>query len=267
MTKRGKAFSLMEMLVVISLIVLLIGLILPSLSSARRNAQQVKCGSRMHQLMVAIDAFANDNDQNFPPMQRLVNGVEYSWRGILYSYTQRTPEVFDCPSETTQQYANGAFDDRGNPTANETYIWSGIGAVNVHYNRGARFRPAFGRWDRDYPAYGNGRAPVANYVKIQNPGQMIVFGDGNSSYDSTGKLYYFKEDAFWIYKDAALDSPGFNRAAVPAMGGNPEEGLERHGGEFDANYAFADQSVKLLDANKIPCSTTQCWWDAQVDPH
>lgn len=252
---------------VISVIVLLIGLVLPGLSSARDSAKQIKCSSRMHQLMVAVDSFANDNDQRFPPMQRVVNGVEYSWRGVLYSYTQRTPEVFDCPSDDQQRYAEGAFDDRGNPTAGETYIWSGIGAVNVHYNLGAKYRPAFGRWDPNFPSYGTSRAPLVRYSKIQNTGQMIVFGDGNSSYDSDGKLYYFKEDAFWIYKDAALDSPGYNRAAVPGMGGKPERGLERHGGEFEANYAFADQSVKLLDANKIPCDTNQCWWDAQRDPH
>lgn len=267
MARQKSAFSLMEMLVVISLIVLLIGLILPSLSSARKTAQQVKCSSRMHQLMVAIDAFANDNNQNFPPMQRVVSGVEYSWRGLLYSYTQKTPEVFDCPSEETQRYASGAFDDRGNPTANETYIWSGIGAVNVHYNRGSKFRPAFGRWEPNYPHYGTGRAPVANYAKIQSTSQMIVFGDGNSSYDSDGNLYYFKEDAFWIYKDTALELPGFNRASVSGMGGKAEQGLSRHGGEFDANYAFADQSVKLLDANDIPCTSSNCWWDARVDPH
>ena len=65
----------------------------------------------------------------------------------------------------------------------------------------------------------------------------------------------------------ALGSPGYDRTLVPNMNGRAERGLERHGDMYSANYAFANGSVRLVDASDIECSTNACWWDAQRDPH
>ncbi|MEM7754081.1 MAG: prepilin-type N-terminal cleavage/methylation domain-containing protein [Planctomycetota bacterium] len=64
---RRNAFTLIELLVVIAIIALLLGILLPSLSSARQVAQSAKCLSNTRQLCIAFQGYVNDSDERLPP--------------------------------------------------------------------------------------------------------------------------------------------------------------------------------------------------------
>ena len=90
------AFSLIELLVSIAVIGLLLGLMLPALSSARAAGRQVVCSSNQRQLSLAWMLYAGDyNDAAMPlaETQRLIQGDRVYWWGTDGASTGRVNYV------------------------------------------------------------------------------------------------------------------------------------------------------------------------------
>lgn len=60
-SRRGRGFTLIELLIVIAVIALLIGILIPTLGSARENARTVKCQSNLRQLGAMSLAYTVDH--------------------------------------------------------------------------------------------------------------------------------------------------------------------------------------------------------------
>ena len=59
-------FTLVELLVVISIIAMLVAILLPALNKARKQAQRVSCMSNVRQVGLACFTYAAENDGHFP---------------------------------------------------------------------------------------------------------------------------------------------------------------------------------------------------------
>ena len=68
MSRRNRAFTLVEMLVVISIIAVLAALLLPAVQAARETARRTICGSNMKQIVLAMQTF--DSNKEFLPASR-----------------------------------------------------------------------------------------------------------------------------------------------------------------------------------------------------
>ena len=112
----NRAFTLVELLVVLSLMALLLGLLLPALGGARGAAERTVCLSNQRQLGLLLTTYAVDHDDRVPlgyslgpaPGWRQYNyllrsgtGPSWRWMGLLYQDGAfDSPEAFFCPSET-----------------------------------------------------------------------------------------------------------------------------------------------------------------------
>jgi prepilin-type N-terminal cleavage/methylation domain-containing protein len=59
--RRRRAFTLVELLVVIGILVVLVALLLPAVTGARENARRVRCAANLHNMAVALRVYAGEN--------------------------------------------------------------------------------------------------------------------------------------------------------------------------------------------------------------
>jgi prepilin-type N-terminal cleavage/methylation domain-containing protein/prepilin-type processing-associated H-X9-DG protein len=114
---RGKAFTLIELLIVIAVMAVLMSILIPILHTAREQTRAVVCGLNLKQLSLALTTFAQENE-TFPcgfdssdvgmviPPPRYPGNALYDWAGwwwftsLAESLTDNFVEksIFWCPS-------------------------------------------------------------------------------------------------------------------------------------------------------------------------
>ena len=78
-----RSFTLIELLIVVSIIALLAALLLPALARVRYRAKLVMCSSNLNQAGIAAQLYANENNRRYP-YRKNVMGVNYDKFSVPY---------------------------------------------------------------------------------------------------------------------------------------------------------------------------------------
>lgn len=102
-TAKARAFTLVELLVVIGIIAVLIGLLLPSLNRARESARGVACGANLRNIGQAMIMYQSEfkgyNLSLFMHADTLDRDAQYWYNYLRNRNYLKSDNVFLCPSE------------------------------------------------------------------------------------------------------------------------------------------------------------------------
>jgi len=189
---RQRAFTLVELLVVIGIIAVLIAILLPALGKARQQAMTVQCASNLRQLYNAMNIYTNMYRGYVMPARTWSGSATNNfWCGInvlgpLYGIKQgsgnqqdalnRIAKMLDCPTVQRPKDLTTGF------TVDYTYN-SNLGD------------------DRAYPespSYSAGTAPWGFFKRAnQVPGNVIVAVDSNDVIQVDDERFMSKDDLTW----------------------------------------------------------------------
>ena len=172
----GRAFTLVELLVVLGIIAAMVALLLPAVGRAREQARSIACLSNLRQMATAAFAFAAGNDRRFPP-------AHYS------AVTPTTVTAYGWDFTRTRPRAAGSA-----WTVKPGLLWAGAGGEG---SGAVQQCPSFDgasmsagdpftgyNYNTSYVGHGEnesagGRLPVpARVSDVQRPAECALFGDG-----------------------------------------------------------------------------------------
>ena len=156
------AFTLIEILVVISVIALLIAIIIPAINKARWLTYRVLCVSHLRQSVLGCIVYAGDNDDKVPPgfEDKLHASIywhkdsRYDLPAMISGYVDAAMEVWTCPNVS-----------RRAPPLNDTSNRRDLGNCYGSYLYFA---------GRKYPSFGDSEKAVPQKLSQFRPRQPLI---------------------------------------------------------------------------------------------
>lgn len=107
-----KAFTLIELLVVIAIIAILAAILFPLFANVKEAGRATTCNNNLKQLVMAVHAYAGDNNGALVPCYLIRNTNDNSfriWRRLISKYISGA-NIFVCPSAPKKEVGgNGGF--------------------------------------------------------------------------------------------------------------------------------------------------------------
>ena len=110
MKKSNKGFTLVELLVVIGIIALLISILLPTLASARRSANSIKCLASLKEIGNSFSMYAVDNKGVYPAARHNpTDPVTRRWTDMIAKYISKQGGSFTTQADIAKIRTNSVL--------------------------------------------------------------------------------------------------------------------------------------------------------------
>lgn len=248
----GRAFTLVELLVVVALTTILTGILLPVIVQAREAARQTTCRSNLRQIGAAFTMYAQDYDEALPYAYRGSGGTpqapryQWWWEDDLQPYL-RSYRIFVCPSADPITYNYGRDDPNfiaqwPSPLVT-TYMansahWDSPLQPCAVYRPGGTCTPPL--WEAEDPG-----TPPATLGGIEDAAGTLLVTEGWNI-----EIWRIEQTMAWRGR------PGWNQPYDTRAAGSREG---RHRGAN--NQLYADGHVKSVRTD----ATTAAMWTRETD--
>jgi len=287
---RQRAFTLVELLVVIGIIALLIGILMPALGAARRQAQNVQCQSNLRTLGQGLRLYAGANRDSLPYGDyydvdraltwdirsetanwsiRVASALTKGGLGDNFYNSQTSKGYMRCPSASPERASADQF--------------------ILHYSAHPRLMPGYYQANAtDQFVPGNPTVKPYKISKIKRSTEIVLLMDGSQYFDAPGTptgnshavaaaIESWRFNGGYGWGNGLLDVPPasatwdnnyggpidnvVNGDVPTGYSGNNQQNIRwRHGRNDAANFLFVDGHVGIFHVKQVAANVSASGW-------
>jgi len=256
---RRQGFTLIELLVVTATIAVLVAVLMPALSGAKRRARLVACSNNIRQVITGLTLYAGENDDRFPP-RKAWNPNVVQWadpghtdmRRVMYGVAGRQADVLWCPLiPSDSPWAR--WDNPTNLTGEDLDLWSKVYFIDLQYS---------------FPGHLCYRIGYAVYAGVEPLEESLAWDWSHSGNEHTNQSPHISTsgkdvlvadmNGSWMYAGLGdVDRP------YSSSHSSTQSGYQGGGPFVDTNVGYGDGHVEWR--NRIQhyvLSSESTWWSA-----